>query len=256
MTKPTLFCIHGGPGMDHTSLKPGILSLQSLFDLHFIDLNHDGGAYSLSRYASDVCEVVKKVAPSSPIGLFGHSFGGHVAMEALLQAPAFFDFAILANTFCNVADWIDYISYTSKLLHNPSAEAIEAAYNNSSKKDADFKQLMLGYAPLYFPEISLEEARRIMAQWHYYAAPYNDAVANIYSKIDMTQKCRHILAKCLVIGGAQDKIVAPQEVDRLVQLIPNATGVKIPNACHFPFITESKMFESAVQKWCKKVALC
>lgn len=235
--------------MDSGSLLPGILLLQQSFNLVLIDLPRGDGACSLESYASDVCEVVKQLSPASSIGILGHSFGGYVAVEALLQAPAFFDFAILCNTFSNVSDGLEYISYTSKLLHAPSADEIESAYNCSPKRDEDFKQLMLGYAPLYFPELSPEDARAILSQWSYDAASYNNAVANIYSKIDLTQKCRHIAAKCLVIGGARDKVVSPNEVDRLVQLMPNAKGVKMANVGHFPFLTASSAFQRAVDTW-------
>lgn len=246
--RPTLFCVHGGPGLDRQSLLPGITSLETQFNLVFVDLRWDG-ASSVESYASQVCEVVQKTAPSSPIGIFGHSFGGHVAMEALASAPAFFDFGILCATFCNAADWFEYISYTSKLLHHPSAAEIEAHYNQSLKTDDDFKEMMLAYAPLYFPELSVEAARDIMKKWNYFAAPYNDAVANIYAKIDMTQRCRRIMAKCLVIGGGQDKIVPPDEPDKLAKLIHNATAAIIDDAGHFPFLTKPNEFQRVVEQY-------
>lgn len=246
--RPTLFCVHGGPGLDHQSLLPGIKSLQDLFDLVLIDL-HWNGASSLESYASEVCDVIRKKAPSSPIGIFGHSFGGQVAMEALSSAPAYFDFGILCATFCNVADWMGYISFTSKLLHHPSAAEIEMKYNESPKQDADFKVMMLAYAPLYFPELPDEEAKTLMAQWNYMAAPYNNAVENIYATIDMTQRCRRIVAKCLVIGGGQDKIVPPDEPVKFTKLIHNAKAAIIPNAGHFPFLTRPDEFRSLVEAW-------
>lgn len=246
--KPTLFCVHGGPGLDHQSLLPGLKSLENRFNLVFVDLRWDG-ASSVEAYASQVCEAVRALAPTSPIGIFGHSFGGHVAMEALASAPAFFDFGILCATFCRAVDWFEYLSYTSKLLHHPSAVEIEARYNQSPKTDDDFKTMMLAYAPLYFPELSVEAARDIMAKWNYSAAPYNDAVANIYAKIDMTQRCRRIMAKCLVIGGGQDKIIPPDEAHKLSKLIHNAGAVIIPDAGHFPFLTRPAEFQQAVEQY-------
>ncbi len=214
----------------------------------FVDLRGDVGS-SLESYASEVCEAVQKAAPASPIGIFGHSFGGHVAMEAMASAPAFFDFGILCATFCNAADWAEYVSYTSKLLHHPNATDIEMQYYKSQKQDADFKAMMLAYAPLYFPELPVEEAKTLMTQWTYTASRYNNAVENIYTTIDMTQRCRRIMAKCLVIGGGQDKIVSPDEPVKFSKLIHNAQAVTIPTAGHFPFLTRPDAFRSSVESW-------
>lgn len=206
--KPTLFCIHGGPGLDHQSLLPGLNSLQDLFTLKFVDLRWEGLS-SVEAYASQVCEVVRETAPASPIGIFGHSFGGHVAMEAMAAAPAFFDFGILCATFCNAADWVEYMSFTSKMVPHSNATEIEKSYHQSLK---------------------------------------NNVMETVYAKIDMTQRCRRIMAKCLVIGGGQDKIVPPDEPHKLAKLIHNVTAAIINDAGHFPFLTKPDEFQRIVEQ--------
>lgn len=201
--------MHGGPGLDHHSSLPGITSLQTLFNLVFVDLRWDHSS-SVEAYASQVCNVVQEMAPVSPIGIFGHSLGGLVAVEAMASAPAFFDFGVLCSTFCNAADWVNYMSFTSKTVHHSAAIDIEKQYHQRLKKDV---------------------------------------IESVYAKIDMTQRCRRIMAKCLVIGGGQDKIVAPDETLKLAKLIYNADASIIPNAGHFPFLTESEVFLKTIEAW-------
>ncbi len=254
--KPTLICLHGGPGLNHKSLLPGLLELTNLFDLVLLDLPGEGnstppsdGKYSLDQYVDAVATAAQTFKGSYPLGLFGHSFGGHVAMQTLAAYPDLFNFGILCTTFVKSSDWFDYLSNTATDMKNPVQEDVESKYTQSHKNNDDFKTLCMDYAPLYFPEIPDDQAKRIMNEWTYHSDSYNYAAENILPYIDMTNTCKRIPVECLVIGAELDKIVSAQEVSQFEKLIENTKSKIIENAGHFPFLTARHSFGNIVNAW-------
>lgn len=84
--RPTLICLHGGPGFDHTTLRP---YFDRFADSHqVIYLDHRGNGRSsgdftdlhLDRWADDIADFCTALGIVKPVVL-GQSFGGMVAMH-------------------------------------------------------------------------------------------------------------------------------------------------------------------------------
>jgi proline iminopeptidase len=80
--RPTLLILHGGPGFDHTYLRPWLDSVSEVAQLIYIDLRgcgrsqrHSNEYYQLGILADDVVLLCQELAIEHPIVL-GQSFGG------------------------------------------------------------------------------------------------------------------------------------------------------------------------------------
>lgn len=250
-----LYCIHGGPGLSHRSLLPGILELEQIFDLVFIDTRGDGdssqptsGDYSLESYARDLNEIKSQLHPHSEVGILGHSFGGFIAIKALALFPSQFKFGILSNTSMDdswrksaslaanqLTDYQDILALHKTVQDNPT--------------DENWKNLTLRYAPLYFPELTRDQATKVMESWAYRAAPYIFASHNIFADLNLETESKKISAPCLVVGSPLDRVVPWSSQQDLAKNLRNSKTVLIDGTGHFPFTTQPKKFLNVVHTW-------
>ena len=87
------FCLHGGPGIDHSPLKPLLAPLADIAQVVFLDQRCHGRSdlstadrWNLSTWITDVASFCDVLGIEQPI-LFGHSFGGFVALGLAARYP-------------------------------------------------------------------------------------------------------------------------------------------------------------------------
>ncbi len=90
---PTLLLLHGGPGGDHASFKPGYGTLTDIAQVIYLDHRGQGrsdastsDAWRLARWADDVVAFCDALEVTKPVVL-GLSFGGFVAAAYATRHP-------------------------------------------------------------------------------------------------------------------------------------------------------------------------
>jgi pimeloyl-ACP methyl ester carboxylesterase len=91
--RPTIVCLHGGPGFDHSTLKPFLAPLADSAQLVFLDHRGQGRSdesspdrWNLDTWIEDLrgfCEVLGIEKPT----ILGQSFGGMVALGLAIRHP-------------------------------------------------------------------------------------------------------------------------------------------------------------------------
>jgi pimeloyl-ACP methyl ester carboxylesterase len=91
--RPVVLCLHGGPGMDHTTLKNYLVPLQDVAQLVFLDQRGNGRSdpstperWNLETWVADVRDFCEAVGLERPI-ILGQSFGGIVALGVAIRYP-------------------------------------------------------------------------------------------------------------------------------------------------------------------------
>ncbi|NKB99548.1 MAG: alpha/beta fold hydrolase [Pseudomonadales bacterium] len=102
--RPVVFVLHGGPGMDHTTMKPDFNPLADVAQLVYYDHRGQGRSDSdksenwhLDQWADDLRGLVDTLGVRRPIVL-GLSFGGFVAQNYAARHPDRLHKLILAST--------------------------------------------------------------------------------------------------------------------------------------------------------------
>lgn len=102
--KPTLICLHGGPGFDHAAFKPGFSCLADLAQIVYYDHRGHGRSdarprseWTLDTWADDIVRLCDALDIVKPIVL-GQSFGGFVAQRYIERHPAHAGKVILSST--------------------------------------------------------------------------------------------------------------------------------------------------------------
>lgn len=91
--RPTVLALHGGPGGDHSYLKYELSPLSEVAQLVFPDMRGTGrsdplpaGNWNVDDWADDVHAFCRALGIERPI-VFGHSFGGYVAIAYASRYP-------------------------------------------------------------------------------------------------------------------------------------------------------------------------
>ena len=91
--RPVVLCLHGGPGMDHSMLKPYLGPLQDAAQLVFLDQRGNGRSdpsaperWNLETWVADVHGFCEALGLERPI-ILGQSFGGIVALGVAIRYP-------------------------------------------------------------------------------------------------------------------------------------------------------------------------
>ncbi|MDT9000687.1 alpha/beta hydrolase [Paucibacter sp. APW11] len=102
--KPTLICMHGGPGFDHSAFKPGFSRLADLVQIIYYDHRGHGRSdprpsseWTLDHWADDIVRLCDALGIVKPIVL-GQSFGGFVAQHYIARHPGHASKVILSST--------------------------------------------------------------------------------------------------------------------------------------------------------------
>ena len=108
--KPVLIALPGGPGMDHSYLRP-LDPLGEVAQVIYLDLRGQGRSarhsreyYQLGIMADDVAAFCAELGIEKPV-VYGHSFGGFVALTIAVRHPELLGGLILASTSAR-GDWI------------------------------------------------------------------------------------------------------------------------------------------------------
>ena len=104
MERPVLVAVHGGPGLDHLTVKSALGPLAEDFQVLYFDLRSHGRSehssaefWNLRIWADDLQRLCDSLGLRKPVVL-GSSFGGYVALTYAALFPDHPGGVILAST--------------------------------------------------------------------------------------------------------------------------------------------------------------
>ncbi len=236
-----LVLMHGGPGLDHTSL----LALQPLadqFTLIFYDHRCNGrsdgapvSSMTLENLTADADALRQKLG-FEKWAVLGHSFGGNVALEYALRFPQSLSHLILMNTGGDQW-WVNQNAPELLAKRGYSAAAVQAVrrFFNGQLTPREFFPLTMKYARAYYYNGShWAMVRGIVKGYHLKARP--EASVFGYSQLlkgwTVMDRLSEINVPTLVMAGRDDFLYPPEHQVALRAGIPNAQLELIERAGH------------------------
>jgi proline iminopeptidase len=236
-----LVLMHGGPGLDHTSLLP----LQPLADqLTLIFYDHrcngrsegaDVSSMTFENLTADA-DALRQALGFDRWAILGHSFGGYVALEYALRYPQTLSHLILMDTggdadkaYQNAPELLAKRGY--------SAAAVQAARRFFSGRlmPKEFFSLSSKYARAYYYNGSLwAMVRDIVKLYDQKVRPEASVFASAHLLPGWTvmNRMSEIHVPTLVMAGRDDFLFPPEHQVELRAGIPNARLELIERAGH------------------------
>ena len=236
-----LVLMHGGPGLDHTSL----LALQPLadqFTLIFYDHRCNGrseGAEVSSMTWENLtadAEALRQTLGFEKWAVLGHSFGGYVALEYALRYPQTLSHLILMDTGGD-AGWAHQNAPELLAKRGYSAAAVQAArrFFSGQLTPREFFPLSMKYARAYYYNGSLWTMVRGIVKGHDLKARPEATIFG-YSQLlkgwTVMDRLSEINVPTLVMAGRDDFLFPPEHQVALRAGIPNAQLELIERAGH------------------------
>lgn len=151
--KPTLIVMHGGPGFDHSTMRPYFDRFADTHQVVYIDHRGNGRStggpdgWTLARWGDDVKALCDALGIERPV-VYGNSFGGMVAMSYGSQHPADPAKLILSSTAARMRLDITYRMMEER--GGPEARAVAEKFWTEGAEE-DFADYMRFCMPLYNP---------------------------------------------------------------------------------------------------------
>ncbi len=241
MAKHNLYLIHGW-GMNKAVWQPLLSQIESLFNIHLLDLPGYGDShqtypseYSLANISEQIANQIKQ-----PGILLGWSLGGLVAQHIAIHQPQTLTHLVcLASTpkFQAELEWRgikpEVLTTFQQQLANDYHKtierflAIQAMGSDTARQDV--KQL-----------------KNLLMQYQTPCEPVLAAGLNILAQADLRAELNKIQTPTIRFYGKLDSLVPIKAADAIAQLQPEAKQITFAKASHAPFISHATQFSQAM----------
>ncbi|MCK1502141.1 alpha/beta hydrolase [Bradyrhizobium sp. 188] len=220
--KPVMLCLHGGPGLDHTSFRPELAPLAAQVQLIYLDQRGHGRSsrgdvshWSLAQWAEDVRSFCDALGIEHPIVL-GTSFGGYVAMAYAIRYPSHPAKLVLASTSArgtaNAERRANMLHAFEKRGGPIAREALRRALDERDEAAyADFAAIC---GPLYNRR-QPDPAAMLRILRNPDILPFFEGPGGEGATFDLVAELTAIRAPTLILAGEDDPITPPEEQERI-----------------------------------------
>lgn len=230
--RPALICLHGGPGFDHTTLRPYFDRFADTHQVFYIDHRGNGRStgeftdMTLDRWADDIADFCSALGIEKPV-VFGQSFGGMVAMHYGARHPDGPSKLILSSTAARMR--YDVTLDIFERLGGAEARAV-AQRNWDETSEEAFEAYEKVCLPLYNPAPS-PEAAAAMAR----AIRKREVTVHFFESelkhMDLRPALSVIACPTLVIACGEDPITPVVCGEELAEAIGDNARLEVFETC-------------------------
>lgn len=256
---PPVAVMHGGLGLNHAYLRPWLDDLTSAGTLVYYD--HRGHGRSPApddwdavthRSLADDADGLRERLGYERWTVFGHSYGGFLALEYALAYPDH----TAALVLCCTAPVFDpgeaAFARAARLATPEQLATLASAFSSPFPSDEAMAAAYPSVLPVYFadPSTSGPIVDALTDGLTYSAAGFNRAFFGCLPDYDLRDRLGDINAPVLVLSGRHDWLFTPEhDGEALASRLPQAEHVVFERSGHNPFAEEPERFAAVVTKW-------
>lgn len=252
-----LLLMHGGLGLDHTAFRPWLDPLARRCRLVFYDHRGNGRSsrpeslrgVTHETWVADA-DALRRHLGLERLVVFGHSYGGYLALEYALRHPHRVAGLALCCTAGRALSFEGALARAGRLGTPHQVERLREFLDHGVADDTAWRDLFADLLPLYFRAPEPATLDRILATTRFSAAALSHAFTECYPSFDLLAELRRIEAPTLVMAGRHDWVLAPEEsAVPLHAAIPGASLAVFEESGHYPFIEEQDAFLAILGEW-------
>jgi proline iminopeptidase len=256
--KPTLVLLHGGPGFDHTYLRPWLDPVSEIAQLVYIDergcgrsQRHTHEYYQLGIMADDIVLLCRALGIEHPLVL-GQSFGGFVALSIAYRHPKFAKGIILFDTSPAWTGGYDLDALEQLVGGQRGKELREIAYKESTGQatEAELKRFEQEIMPLYWHQGFKQEYVEDLfsnSMMNMDIATY--MMGTLSKEYDLRPHLSEIKVPALILQGRYDWVTPMAGAQEMAQNIPDAQLHIFEHSGHMVFMEEPEELVSVIKHW-------
>lgn len=226
--RPTLVCLHGGPGLDHSSFRPIFSVLSRIAQVIYLDQRGHGRSdrsipehWSLTRWADDLFGFCETLGIQHPVVL-GTSFGGYVAMKYAIRYPHHPAKLILISTALRGTGHPSRRAHVLGMFERrggkEASEIVRRAFDERTPESlANYRRVC---GPLYTHRLpDMDAMKRGIPSPEiipFFERPGGEGVV-----FDLSSDLSAVCCPTLVLGGEDDPITPIAEQQEIVKALPH-----------------------------------
>jgi proline iminopeptidase len=228
--RPAAMVIHGGPGSDHTGLKPGFSPLAARLQLIYFDHRGQGrsdpadpATYTLDENVEDM-EALRRHLGLGPIVSIGTSYGGMVAMAHAARHPDAVSHLVLIVTAAHGG----FIPRAQALVRDRGTaeqqSVCEKLWEGAFRSAEEMRHYYSVMGPMYARrhDDAAAEAGRLRTTHSPEALNRAFGPTGFLRTFDLRPELPRIAVPTLVLAGRHDWICPPEYSEEIASLIPHA----------------------------------
>jgi proline iminopeptidase len=258
--RPVVVAVHGGPGLDHMTVKSALGPLAEDFQVLYFDLRGHGrsdrssaGSWNMRTWADDLRRLCDALGLDKPVVL-GSSFGGDVALTYAGLFPDHPGGVILANTTGGRSDQQRVIEAFGR-LGGPEAAAVAQRTYADETGDCQAEFIRVCY-PLYSATPGWAgESRQFLARMIKSMDVALHYSSHEVQAFDPWSVIGAVRCPVLVLAGEDDPVCPLPVVEELLSHLPAETTrfVRLPGARHTIFRDRPDLAFPAVRNFVSQV---
>jgi len=256
--RPTLIVLHGGPGFDHTYLRPWLDPVSEVAQLIYVDLRgcgrsqrHPHEYYQLGIMADDIFLLCQQLDIQKPVVL-GQSFGGFVALDIAYRHPEFPAGIVLFDTSPSWTGGYDLDALEQIVGGERGKELRNIAHREATGQasDEELKRFEQEIMPLYWHQNYKPE---------HLAALYDNPLVNMdiatYMMGTLSKEYDHrphlpeISVPALILQGRYDWVTPMNGAQEMAQKLPNAQIHIFEQSGHMVFMEQPEELVTVLKQW-------
>jgi len=250
LERPTLLVMHGGPGFDHSTLRPYFDRFADTHQVVYLDHRGNGRSgggpetWTLAQWGDDVKAFCDALGIEKPV-VYGNSFGGMVAMAYAARHPAHPGKLILSSTAARLR-----LDITYRLMGERGGAAARAIAERAWTvgDDASLAEYIKVCIPFYNPRPNPAEAAarkrailRLDVMKHFLLGEMRS--------MDGRAGLSAIACPVLILAGGYDPITPPDCAREIAAQLPQAELVVIEEAGHGVHRDEPERAEAVLRRF-------
>ena len=252
-----LIVLHGGPGLDHTHLRPWLDPLADEFRVLYVDERGQGRServdpttLSLEVFARDV-DLLGEALELERFALLGHSFGAIITTWHAVNVGTAAGYVISGGGDSSDAVMAD-VEASLSAMGDAAAPIAESWEWETRVETAD----------------DCAELMRIQTPFHFHGEPPPDGMSDTiyapevlrhfakigYGDFDYAPDLDRVSKPTLVIVGAHDRVTTPRANRALHEGISGSEYVELEGAGHMSMVEAQKPYLDAVRGFLRRVS--
>lgn len=233
--RPTVVCLHGGPGFDHSTLKPFLERLQDDAQLIFLDHRGQGRSdestrdrWTLDTWIDDVAAFCDVLGIEAPI-ILGQSFGGMVGLGLAIRYPELPSRLIVSSSVARFRAE-RALAMFEELGGSPARDVAATFFRDPNQES--FDAFMVTCFPLYGraprdPNVRARVRLRPEVNFHFFGGEFQT--------FDWFPDLHRIRCPTLILAGEVDPIATVRDHEELAAAIAGSQLELFQDAGHGVF---------------------
>jgi proline iminopeptidase len=266
--KTKVLLLHGGPAFTHNYLEAMEAFLPDEgIEMYYYDqlgcgnsdIPEDPSLWNIARYTEEVEEVRKGLGLDNFV-LYGHSWGGMLAIDYALKYQRHLKGLVISNMTAGIQSYLKRTAYLKRTLLTPSKlaqlETLERAHDYGSAYDRImeedlYPQMACRIQP--WPEPLLRSLRLQNEKiYNQMQGKSEFEVTGNMKNWERWDRLHEITVRTLTMGGTYDEM-DPADMVKMANMMPNATSHICPKGSHLCFWDDQADYFRALVPFLKSI---